>query len=699
MTLKSLLPLLAALCLTAHAQQHIHVSPTGHDSRGDGSAARPFASLRRAYSKALTCQGSDTVFIDMGPGTYVLTEPVIIRESPQAPVVISGSTEGLWPATRLSGGISITGWEKTPRGYWRAKVPQVVQYGFTFEQLYVNGRRARRARTPDTGWFFVKDAQETVHLRGTGRSPEYATQRILADTADLKSLRGIGAEAKSEVMAMFFHKWDNTRKHFAHIVPDSGILFLNGGGMKPWNPITKGSRFVLENYRAALTAPGEWFLDRASGYLLYIPREGEDMTRAEVHAPCVPMLLLVQGEKGRPVRNVTFRHLAFEHAAYVMPSTGNDPEQAAASIPAAIHLVHANGCRIDNCRIAHTGNYGVWFRSGCTDCALTGSLLTDLGAGGVKIGEGTLPREGTETQRITVENNIIRETGRVLPCGVGVAIFQSAYNRVLHNEIANLLYSGVSVGWTWGYGTSAAHHNEVAYNHIHHIGWGELSDMGAVYTLGIQPGTHIHHNVIHDVYSYDYGGWGLYTDEGSTGIVMENNLVYGCKSGAFHQHYGRDNIIRNNIFAFSQYHQVQLTIAEKHRSFTFTGNIVLADCGDMLCGPWTKANLDMSRNLYWDLRTAQPEFLKMAFGEWRSQRDKGAVLADPLFVNPQAGNFSLKSLKNVRRVGFVPFDYTRAGVYGPEEWRAQAKMSDEDIRRFNDIVKGREKAHSRYYDR
>jgi parallel beta-helix repeat protein len=273
-----------------------------------------------------------------------------------------------------------------------------------------------------------------------------------------------------------------------------------------------------------------------------------------------------------------------------------------------------------------------------------------------------------------------------------VIIFNASDNKITHNEIADLRYTGISVGWVWGYAHSPTKRNEIRYNHIHHLGWGELCDMGGVYTLGASEGTVVSNNHIHHVYSYDYGGWGLYTDEGSYDITMENNLVYWCKNSGFHQHYGKENIIRNNIFAFNIRSQLQATRIEEHRSLSFTRNIIFTDRGTLLSSNWHKFNLLTDNNIYWDTRTKDIKFADQDFSAWKKAgKDIHSLIADPMFVDPGKFDFNFRRSSVIRRIGFVPFDWTNAGVYGTEEWKKLARFDPELELRFNKIIAEREK--------
>lgn len=674
--------------------QQIYVSMTGNDNN-PGTKERPVASLSTAISRAREYRKTSVVSapleIIIEAGEYFMIQPLELNENDSGtencPLVIRAESGS---KVVLRGGIEVTGFERINNMLWRAFIPQVAWYDSYFEQLYVNGKRAVRARSPNTGFYKVRSVTETVLEKGSGRAPELAVQKIELDSTGYGCLKNFTGQDLEDALIVFYHNWDNTRKRIAGFSSDSSFVFITGEGMKPWNPINNKSRYLIENYRGALDAPGEWFLDR-NGYLYYIPWEGQTIENTTFHIPVIKEFLSIHGNcsTGKMVANIRFENLAFEVAGYRTPPNGNEPAQAAAPAGAVITLDFAENIGFRNCEVSHTGTYAMWFRRAVSNCTVSQCFLHDLGAGGIKIGETIIRPEASEiTNNITIDNNIITDAGHIFPCAVGIIIFNARDNRLTHNEISNLRYSGISVGWVWGYAQSPSKRNLIAYNHIHHLGWGELCDMGGVYTLGASEGTVVANNVIHHVYSFDYGGWGLYTDEGSYGITMENNLVYRCKNSGFHQHYGRENIIRNNIFAFNIRAQLQATRIEEHTSLSFLNNIVFFDKGTLFSSNWHKFNLISDYNCYWDRRSPEIRFGEGSFSEWKkSGRDIHSIIADPMFVNPDKYDFRFKSLSVVKKIKFKPFDYSEAGVYGSEEWKRKAAFDQELAKKFDNIVK------------
>ncbi len=681
------------LCQGPLLAQKIYLSPTGNDTN-PGTSAMPLATLTAARDKARelrkTIKFAEPLEIIAAGGEYYMMQPLFLTSedsgTPASPLVFKAE-----PGSKaiFRGGIQISGFEKVNEKLWRTFVPQVAWYDSYFEQLYVNGKRAVRAKSPNDGFYRVKNVTETILEKGEGRSPELAVQKVELDISDTSSFASFSKQDFQDALIVFYHNWDNTRKRVTGFVRDSSSVYIAGEGMKPWNPINNKSRYLVENFKAALDAPGEWFLDR-SGYLWYIPLEGETIGNTTFHIPVIKEFISVQGDpvSGKKAEKIRFENLVFEVAGYKTPPDGNEPAQAAAPVNAVITLDFADNIEFRDCEIAHTGTYAFWFRRACSNCSVIKCYMHDLGAGGVKIGETVIRPVADEiTGKITVDNNIIRDAGHIFPCAVGIIIFNASDNKLTHNEIADLRYSGISVGWVWGYAQSPSKRNLIAFNHIHHLGWGELCDMGGVYTLGASEGTVVANNNIHHVYSFDYGGWGLYTDEGSYGITMENNLVYKCKNSGFHQHYGKENIIRNNIFAYNIRSQLQATRIEEHKSLSFTNNIIYFDRGTLLSSNWHKFNLFADKNIYWDTRTKDIRFGDVSFADWRKAgKDVHSIIADPVFVNPSAFDFRLKKNSVIRKTGFVPFDYSVAGVNGTEEWKNLAAFDKGLEIKFDNIV-------------
>ena len=662
----------------------VHLSPTGSDT-ADGSAAAPVATLRRALDRVREIRSADRsretpVEILVADGRYELAQPVVITPddsgTEKSPTVIRAKAVS---RPVFSGGRVIRDWQvhsQDGQVRWTVDLPEVKAGTWNFGQLFVNDQRRFRPVLPASGWYTIAGTlPPSPAAAGKGHDRfVFSGDDLRADWANLGDV---------EVVAV--HKWTMSRMPIATIAPletDAGqkVVTFAGHtrGVWEWCSFPKGNRFMVENVREALGAPGSWYLDRPTGTLTYCPLEGETPETTIVIAPVAERLLEFCGDAaaGRLVEHVTLEGLTFAHDNWAMRRGGQSYPQAEANVGGSIMATGVRHLVFDRCVVRQVGRYAIEFRAGCHDCTVERCELVDLGGGGVLASsevhqmtdgnagsEGLVDAKDQSVQGITVRDTTIAHGGRLHPAAVGVWIGHASGCTVEHCDIHDLTYTGVSVGWTWGYGPSPAHHNRIAHNHIYDIGHGVLSDMGGIYTLGISPGTVVEDNVIHDIVSRDYGGWGLYTDEGSTGIVMRKNLVYRTSSGGFHQHYGRDNAIENNVFAMARDWQLQRTRVEDHTSFRFEKNIVWWNSSAPLIRhtDWTNQVVTKS-NCYWNasgpvvFNRGHDLAARQAAGQ-----DAGSIVADPKFKDPDHGDFTLASDSPVWALGFEPLDPAGAG--------------------------------------
>ena len=562
--------------MNLHNTSTIYISSRGNDSADGFSKNEPIRSFERLCEILSTERHRPiTVKID---GDYYLDKTATISDDCVCFMPLDKSA-------RLIGGKKLTGWRPDVFNgidCYSLFIPEVKSGEWDFTDLYRNGERATLCRYPKNSTLRAVSTEfpndKSLHLHNAW---------FIADSNDVAQIDGI-----EDSIVSFYHFWIDEHTPVKSYDKATGkIEFKYRSRFALTTMYDKNEpsdmHYYFENLPCAFSSPGEWYLDKKNGMLYYIPQNGEDMEKTEFFAPTLEKLVRIEGTADKKVYDVNFRNIEFICSRGDYESRfGTESEdesgfasdlQAVCDAGGAIVFSHAESCSICECKISGIGLYAIEISDGCSAIRIENNEISHVGAGGVRInGSNEADDWLNKTGNNTVRANKISHCGERYAAACGVFIRFSRQNVIEENEISYLDYTGISAGWIWGYIKSETYGEIIRNNHIHHIGMGKLSDMGGIYLLGEQVGTVVSGNIIHDVIGSNYGGWGIYTDEGSSYITVENNTVYNCKSHCYHQHYGKNNTIRNNVFAFGGIAVVHMSREDKHPGIFLEENALIS---------------------------------------------------------------------------------------------------------------------------
>jgi hypothetical protein len=513
----------------------LYVAPQGEDSN-PGTKDQPFRTLvqaREAVRQEISRGLQEDLTVYLRGGVYILADPLTFGPADSGDAshsITYAASEG--EKVVVSGGSGIKGWEKGADGTWSRTLPEAKDGAWPFRQLFVNGTRAIRARTPEAA-----AEPPCAQLKGATLEADLSRYTYQFAPGQLKDWKNL-----AEVECVVFGNWEITRKRFESVDAQTGVAVMALPHVLTHEAIAPaaGRFFHLENAREFLDSPGEWYLDRRSGVVSYRPRPGEDMLTADVVAPRLTHLVELKGTDAAPVRNLHFKGISFQHSDWQLPPAGYSGVQAChfavgtswsptgwGMIDAAIRWEGADHCSLEGGTLTHLGGCGIELAGNCRDCEIQGNLITDVSGNGVEVGASD--RSAAIASGCRVANNTIHDCGVDYAGAVGIWVGFAEGTVVAHNLIHTLPYTGISVGWQWNSEPTPCKNNTIEFNHIHHV-MNRLGDGGGIYTLGWQPGTVIRSNLIHDVNRSQLAqaapNNGMFIDEGSKGFLFENNVIY-----------------------------------------------------------------------------------------------------------------------------------------------------------------------------
>jgi len=516
----------------------LYVAPTGDDGNA-GTAAQPWRTVEKARDTVRGLNGnmSADIRVILRGGEYVLPATVEFTAADSGSngySVIYQAAPGERPV--LTGGQHITGWTAVGGGIYKAPVPVGSA---PFRQLYANGSRAIRARTPNAGAY-----HQLVGWDLGGRTIEIAASEI----SDWQRL----GQVEMVILGRGVNQGNLRIGSFA-VVGGSAVVTASEPErtriFEQVYPPKESRPYFFENALEFLDASGEWYLDTTAGEVYYMPRAGESLGTLAVVVPRdLETLVRVRGDLDTPVHHIQFVGLTFEHTTWLVPNgegyvgdqasvviTGPLPNDQLTSypggrLPGAIHIEGAHHTRLERNVLRHLGGSAVNYWVGTHDNEFVGNVITDVSGSGVSVDlnlEGN-PADGRKISRNDViRNNYIEKTGRDYYQAVGIMAGYTDGVVIEHNELHDMPYSGISVGWGWADQANAAQNNVVRYNRVWDV-LNTMADGGALYTLSRQPGTVLAENYVFDIVRQPWlGGYeinGMFMDEGSNLITVRDNV-------------------------------------------------------------------------------------------------------------------------------------------------------------------------------
>lgn len=525
---------------------HVAPSPRG-TAEGNGTAEAPFATLEqarravRAYVAERSLRASVNVVIH--GGLYRFEAPVRFDGADSGRdghKIIYRAAPGEKPV--LSGGRAIVEWREEGAGQFAAQLPP----GTDFRQLWVNGARAVRARSPNEGAYFTTLGERT--------DVGFELPRGQIPEAGFKA-----NEVEMSVLIAWMHK----RLRVAALTGTNDPRTVGAVIAEPeWDGVTRqpqGDRvyrnrhYWLEGAPEYLDAAGEFHLDRNAGHVVYLPRNGEPVAALRAERPELETLIELAGTPSAPVSDLVFEGLTFVHTGWTRPNRHGFVDVQANSlvpvdragavdaqfrhdqrkdrVPAAFQATTADRIELRGCLFTQLGGTAVLFMRGGDDNMIEGNAIYDVAAGGIEIGDDAV-RPATARffpRRTRIANNVLAHVGTDYFGSVPILGYYTDGSVIEHNEIVNVPYTGISQGWGWGKPSAPTESrgNRIFGNRVINY-MRRLDDGGGIYTTDRQLGSEIVGNVVREMLTPDRetkAGGALYLDQCTEGYVVRGNVV------------------------------------------------------------------------------------------------------------------------------------------------------------------------------